>query len=75
MKNQNKTEKTTKCYTPRIIVECPCGLVVKCKCTSLLPNYNNIVTLLLFETTNLYCVKVNGTVIIIIIIVCVFSSH
>ena len=41
------------------VVECPCGLVVKLN-VFLFTNYN-IVTLLVFKTISLYCIKVDGT--------------
>ena len=44
-----------------MIVECPCGLVVKCKWISFYQLQYSIVTSLVFKTTILY-IRVDGTI-------------
>ena len=46
-----------------VVVECPCGFVVKCKCIYLYQlQYCNIACVLDYRALSLYCIKVDGTV-------------
>ena len=62
-----------KQFYTRIIVECPCGLVVKCKCVSLYQlQYCNIACVL--ETISLYCIelRVDALLLLLYIIINLF---